>query len=143
MSTSYVFLYSPAEQVEHVGGDLIPTSQSVVADNKNMLTVMGGVLIEIVARRFGRSRITLQFCYVCKEINRLYLSRGACEDLDGVFPWNKKISAEVGSTVTNVGTVDVMAECGCPVRLLRPPPPGALPFKENEVDKLEKWLLDR
>ena len=94
--------------------DLIPTSQRAV--NKKMLTVMGWVLIEVMARRFGRNRNTRLFCYVCNGINGLYSSRGACEDLDGVLPWNKEISAEVGSTVTNIGTGDMMAECECPVR---------------------------
>ena len=76
-------------------------------------------MIEVVARSFGRSRITRQFCYFCKEINGLYISRGACEDLHGILPWNKDINAEVGSTVTIVRTGDVMVECGCPVDAYR------------------------
>ena len=72
------------------------------------LTVMGGLLIEVMARRSGRRRITRQICYICKEINGLYLSE-ACEDLDGVLPLNKEIRAEVGwaaqSRMLGLGTL--------------------------------------
>ena len=37
----------------------------------------------------GKKSYTRQFCYTCKEVTGLNLSLSACEDLDGMLPWNK------------------------------------------------------
>ena len=71
---------------------MIPTSQSIVAANNRSLHIMGAVMVEIRAEKEGKEKFTRQFCYICKEITGLYLSLSACEDLDGVLPWNKGYS---------------------------------------------------
>ena len=145
---------------------LIPTSQSIVAANNRSLHIMGAVMVEIRAEKEGKEKFTRQFCYICKEITGLYLSLSACEDLDGVLPWNKGYSPTGVNGIRHVEedrdneegwNRDVMhnaqkvaelcgaklAKCGCPVRSKPPPLPGKLPFEEREVDKLQQWLLDR
>ena len=68
---------------------LIPTSQSILMANNKSMHIMGAVMVEIRAEKEGRRKYTRQFCYICKEVTGLYLSLSACEDLDGVLPWNK------------------------------------------------------
>ena len=75
---------------------LIPTSQSIVTVNNKSMHIMGAVMLEIRAEKEGRRKYMRQFCYICKEVTGLYLSLSACEDLDGVFPWNKVNSPPVG-----------------------------------------------
>ena len=138
--------------------NLIPTSQVITAANNKILTTLGAVMIEVTARRNGKERTTKQFCYICKEVTGLYLSLSACEDLDGVLPWNNlKGWAGVNSVLGNkdgdsgddaregpqYGGGHRKAQCGCPVRSDPPPMPKKMPFGEKEVDKLQSWLLDR
>ena len=68
---------------------LIPTSQSILTVNNKSMHIVGAVMLEIRVEKEGRRKYMRQFCYICKEVIGLYLSLSACEDLDGVFPWNK------------------------------------------------------
>ena len=140
-------------------GALIPTSQSIVAANIKILHILGAVMLEIWAEKEGNVKFTRQFCYICKEVTGFYLSLSACEDLDGVLPWNKgcsptgvneirhveedKDDEEGQDKVVKYDTKSVeefcgtkLAKCGCPVRSKSPPLPEKMPFEEREVDKL-------
>ena len=79
---------------------LIPTSQSIVTANN--MHIMGAVMVEIRAEKDGKKRYTRQFCYICKEVTGLYLSLSACEDLDGVLPWNKTYSPLEVNTIKDM-----------------------------------------
>ena len=121
---------------------LIPTSQSIVMANNKSMHIMGAVMVEIRAEKEGRRKYMRQFCYICKEVTGLYLSLSACEDLDGVLPWNKvNLVAASLSLKRGIkrGRLRVTAKYGpsCPSL------PVKRPFSEKEVDKLQQWLLDR
>lgn len=136
--------------------DLIPTSQTIVAANNKSLLTLGGVMIEVTGSKNGIRKTTKQFCYICKEVTGLYLSRSACGDLAGVLPWTEDILGvnSIGSAVgldheegevhqADDGTESQRAPCGCPARSAPPPLPTEMPFGEEEVDKLQDWLLKR
>ena len=104
---------------------LIPTSQSIVAANNKSLHVMGAIMVEIKAEKEGREKSTKQFCYICKEVTGLYLSLSACEDLDGVLPWNKGINwIKVDEDKVKINAL----KCDCPVRSQPPAIPDKMPF---------------
>ena len=139
--------------------DLIPTSQKIVAANNTKLRTLGGVMVEIVATNAGLKKATKQFCYICKEVKGLYLSRWACGDLAGVLPWSEERNAKVQAVkedtqlghqmvdeetkVETVGKESRLASCGCPIRSSPPPIPRTMPFEENQVENLKQWLLER
>ena len=139
--------------------DLIPTSQKIVAANSTELRTLGGVMVEIIATKSGLEKATKQFCYICKEVKGLYLSRWACGDLSGVLPWSEDENARVqvikeetrfGHKIVEeemkagtAGKDGNVASCGCPIRSSPPPLPETMPFKESQVGDLKQWLLDR
>ena len=96
-----------------------------------------------------------QVVFITRMTDKIYLSLSACKQL-GLIPksflhWTTEgvrvaeITDDSGMQVCNMAEKqDIM--CACPIRT-KPPPvpedPNWLPFPEDRVDDLRKWIVDR
>merc|ERR1719318_1136716 len=61
---------------------LIPVGMTIKAANTGGLKLLGGVLVRISGKDLeGSERFTRQLAYVAEEVERVFLSKKACEDL--------------------------------------------------------------
>ena len=122
---------------------LLPTSHRIIGVTGKCLDIMGVIISEI---KFNK--VTNNVVYVCDNVKGLFLSVKAQIELgllpDG-YPNVDCLSSISISTLENLNSCTLLAECGC--RLRTPPPerPGKLPFPSTteNVNKLEKWIVDR
>ena len=91
----------------------------------------------------GRKWEIKQLCYIQEDNpNRIYLSMRACKQL-GII--DNTFSSFGTSSVSSVESLSVHRKitCDCPKRS-KPPPLPSIPYpaKEENRDKLEKWLIN-
>ena len=61
---------------------IIPVGMTIKAANTGGLKLLGGVLVRISGRnQHGIERVTRQLAYLAKEVDRVFLSKRASEDL--------------------------------------------------------------
>ena len=118
---------------------LIPTNSCMNGAGKNDLGVVGAIIVSFKA---GKSASTRQLCYVCSEIDSIYLSRQGLEELTLVDKDFSKAPAEVCSAETRSKAMD--CDCGCPKRPSSPPDRIMVAPEHAKGNKqlLKKYLLD-
>ena len=122
---------------------------------------MGGVLVKISGEdRHGRMRTSKQIAYVAEEVDKVFLSKKACEDLGiigetfpaiGDYPLdaaelNKELgnfSIEINDSKQCTGLSD--SNCSCPKCELPPIAPTECPFPPTleNVTRLESWIREK
>ena len=147
---------------------IMPVGMTIKAANTGGLTLLGGILVRISGKNQGGvERITRQLAYVAEEVERVFLSRKASEDLGIIsksFPTIGAYAMETDEDSTDVGndavdTDDFKSEikdfkscegldsgnCSCPKRELPPAAPQSCPFPPNaeNLERLEGWIRDR
>ena len=74
--------------------NIIPVKMKIKAANMGGLTLLGGVLVKISGKSDnGVVRSSQQLAYVAKEVERVYLSKRACQDLGIIAENFPKIDA--------------------------------------------------
>ena len=135
--------------------DLVPTKSTVKAANKTKIEVLGALMVDIRLNTPGSEKSSKQVVFITRMTDKIYLSLSACKQLGLIsksFPhWTTEgvrvaeITDDSGMQVCNMAEKqDIM--CACPIRT-KPPPvpedPNWLPFPEDRVDDLRKWIVDR
>ena len=102
---------------------LIPAAATMNGAGKNDLGVVGAIVIEFKINNGSKS--TKQLCYVCREIDRVYLSLQGLQQLglvDESFPEQNLVAGIEMPSSTNAENVkEDNCSCGCPVRPSSPP----------------------
>ena len=122
-------------------GDLIETSHKIFAANQSEMGIIGAVFLNIQCGK----HVSKQLCYISKNLQGLFLSEHACIQLGIVSPSFPQRSSRVCGVVPETSVEEEnKAPCGCLKRTLPPPVPNNLPFEgtEENIDKLQKWILD-
>ena len=103
------------------------------------MTILGTIILMISAG----SRYTKQVVYIASEARRLILSETVLYAL-GVIPDSFPSPGQF-SVSSNMVKIAKPVQCRCLPRGEIPPMASSMPFKpvEANVEKLEKWLLDR
>ena len=137
---------------------IIPVGMTIKAANTGGLKLLGGVLVRIRGKnRQGREIVTRQLAYIAEEVERVFLSKKAAEDLgiiDKEFP-------TIGAFLPESGEIDAINEdfiinesktcqgldsgkCSCPRRELPPTAPTTCPYPPTveNMDRLETWIRD-
>ena len=147
---------------------IIPVGMTIKAANTGGLKLLGGVLVRISGKdQQGNERVTRQLAYVAEEVNRVFLSRQASEDLgiiDKTFPTigaygiesddaTKEVEEDVVRNdvfingIKNFKACEGLdnGQCSCPKRELPPPAPESCPFPPNpeNLERLEGWIRDK
>ena len=145
--------------------NLIPVGMKIKAANTGGLKLLGGVLVRIMGKsQDGAEKVTRQLAYVAEEVNKVFLSRKASEDL-GIIPQSFPTIGAFGMDVkpqiidTSDGNDDFMSmnkvskncvgldfgKCSCPKRVLPPKVPDSCPFPPTveNIDRLESWIRER
>ena len=147
---------------------IIPVGMTIKAANTGGLKLLGGVLVRISGKdQQGNERVTRQLAYVAEEVNRVFLSRQASEDLGIIgkaFPTIGAYGLETDDTTKEVeedvvnndafinGIKNFKAcegldngKCSCPKREIPPPAPESCPFPPTteKLERLEGWIMDR
>ena len=126
--------------------DFMPVTSRMRGVNRGSdLGVIGVVVMKFSSKTIDGGLVwTKQLCYVCENVDRVYLSRQALEELGSLLPYfpTPAPPQQVAASVT-----DVTTPCSCPQRPIYPPPlPTELPegFSDDEssVDGLKAWLLN-
>ena len=125
---------------------LIPVQMKMNAANNNSIKLIGALPLRITGTSpAGITHTTRQLVYFTESTNRMFLSKQACASL-GIISTNFPTIGETLSTsdTTVVPDSSISTDCQCPRRQLPPPPPVKLPFPptEENIQKLERWLLD-
>ena len=147
---------------------IIPVGMTIKAANTGGLKLLGGVLVRISGKnKLGIERVTRQLAYIAEEVNRVFLSKKACEDLgiiDESFPTIGAYAMENGNTYISAvktkksdeqSTNEIISPkpcegldadtCSCPKRELPPPAPDTCPFPPiaENLGRLETWIRAR
>ena len=143
---------------------IIPVGMTIKAANTGGLKLLGGVLVRISGKdQHGTERVTRQLAYIADEVDRVFLSKKASEDLgiiDVSFPTIGAYALETGegykiaenvhkndSVISDVKACEglVADSCSCPKRELPPPAPESCPFPPipENVGRLEIWIRDQ
>lgn len=151
--------------------DLIPVSMQMHTANRNKITILGAIILELGGTsKEGCPYLTQQIVYVTDESDKFFLSRQACTIL-GMISSDFPTIGEVRNTTTELSDITetasssttvspsmvptpdqeptadmvtaVIASCGCQKRGPTPPKPTELPFPptQTDPDKLKDWLL--
>ena len=130
---------------------IIPVGMTIKAANTGGLKLLGGVLVKITGKdQSGKERFTRQLAYIAEEVDRVFLSKKASEDLGIIsdcFPIIGAFAMETDAVTTSVGIDAVKNDnfksgiknlktcegldagnCSCPKRELPPPAPDSCPF---------------
>ena len=128
--------------------ELFPVSSGIKAANSEGLKLIGGLLVTISAvGSDGITRSGSHMCYISEHVNRLFLSKKACQNL-GIIGEN---FPEVGSadnthSINKCELVDNSDpdSCGCPKRAQTPAPPEQIPFPptEENIPKLKEFIIN-
>ena len=130
---------------------IIPVGMTIKAANTGGLKLLGGVLVIISGSdQQGKTRFTRQLAYVAEEVNRVFLSRKASEDLgiiEKTFPTIGAYALETDdATEDNVASDDNLTneiknfkpcgglddgQCLCPKRELPPPCSRVMPIPSH------------
>ena len=125
---------------------LVPVSMRMTAANNEGIEIVGALPLRIGGLSQSGSKVsTRQIVYFTPSTKRMFLSQSACKDL-GLISLNFPIigeTLEVNDNNSQSSMVD--KPCSCPKRQMPPPLPHSLPYPptEENLDKLEKYLLDR
>ena len=119
--------------------DLLPVKRSMVAANREEITISGAIFLRLSAKdSLGNTFTAPVMVYVSPSTNRFYLSRQALIQLC-VIPKN---FPQVGAFMETSGIENERAPCGCLRRELPPDRPSRLPFEcrpENNA-KMREWF---
>ena len=127
---------------------IMPVGMTIKAANTGGLKLLGGVLVRISGPGHdGVQRVTRQLAYVAEEVDRVFLSKKATEELGiisktfpiiGAYALEKESSDENDDTLTNDLTSGIKdfkpcegldsGKCSCPIRELPPAAPATCPF---------------
>ena len=138
--------------------NLIPVGLKIKAADQGNMKLLGGILIKITGTDSnGNKRVSKQIAYVAENVNRVFLSRKACEDLGivgqsfprvGEFPapteqecFNQSVELV---NKHNKACSSLISNCNCPVRELPPSPPSTCPYPPTpeNIENLESWIRD-
>ena len=139
--------------------ELIPLSNGVSVANNAGLGLLGGAFIEFSGEdNNSQRRTSRQLCYVAEDIDNIYLSKSACEDLGLIgkdFPVigdfiNQSVNSLCNKSdkqylvAQNICQKDDGDTCSCPPRQLPPKIPTELPFPATPEyrEKLKDWIIE-
>ena len=145
---------------------IMPVGMKIKAANTGGLKLLGGILVKISGHsQEGGTRVTRQLAYVAEEVDRVFLSKKASEELGIIsktFPIIGAYSLETAED--NQKTVDEPSNdykieiknfkaceglesgiCSCPKRELPPSVPKSCPFPPTieNLERIEGWIRDR
>ena len=132
---------------------IIPVGMTIKAANTGGLKLLGGVLVRIRgSNRQGKEIVTRQLAYIAEEVERVFISKKAAEDL-GII--NKEFPT-IGAFKPESGEIDAITDdfiindskacqgldsgkCACPKRELPPTAPTACPYPPTveNMDRLK------
>ena len=115
------------------------------AANEKGINITGALPLRISGvSPTGSTHTTRQLVYFSDSTDKMFLSKQACSSL-GIISKNFPTVGEASAT-TDMKHYETPTtrDCQCPTREPPPPSPTTLPLpaSEENVDKLEKWLLD-
>ena len=127
--------------------NIMPVGMTIKAANTGGLRLLGGILVRITGQGLdGVERITRQLAYVAEEVDRVFLSKKACEELGiisrnfpiiGAYAIERDETLEADKTandfITEIMNHETCAgletgKCSCPTRELPPAAPTTCPF---------------
>ena len=123
-------------QLKYPSNSLIPTSHRIVGITDDSLGVMGAVMVKF----YFNGRTSRQMVYISNNVEGLFLSQKALQDLD-ILSENFPHSCNVARSCAC--TLDDSDNCNCPARNPTPERPAEIPFPPTveNVGKLENWFL--
>ena len=144
---------------------IMPVGMKIKAANTGGLTLLGGVLIKISGTSpKGVTRVTRQLAYIAEEVDRVFLSKKASEELgiiDKTFPTIGAYAIESDDMIETdeESFIEKNTEindskpcvgldsgiCSCPKRELPPSVPKSCPFPPTleNLKRLENWVRER
>ncbi len=127
------------EQIKCPESYMIPTSHRIVGITDDSVGIVGAVLLRIAVGE----KSTRQMVYISNNIDGLFLSRTALEDL-GVIRKSFPSADAKGSRAFECKSEGVdTTQCSCPSRTATPHHPDSIPFNATpeNVPRLKEWLL--
>jgi len=123
-------------QLKYPSNSLITTSHRIVGITDDSLGVMGAVMVKF----YFNGRTSRQMVYISNNVEGLFLSQKALQDLD-ILSENFPHSCNVARSCAC--TLDDSDNCNCPARNPTPERPAEIPFPPTaeNVGKLENWFL--
>ena len=118
---------------------LVPVSRTMSTATHGRITIDGALFLELSAVADGRTYRARVMVYISPQVDDMYLSRHAQEQLKIIPPSYPQVGA--AAAIENATT----STCGCPARSAPPGRPAELPFpatKEN-AEKMRLWLIKR
>ena len=126
--------------------DLYPVNMSMTAANLGKINIIGALPLRISGiSPSGSTHTTRQIVYFTDSPCKLFLSKQACVALGVISKSFPTIGeALVTGDLQPSPESSITQDCQCPRRQIPPPPPKELPYPatEENLDKLEKWLLN-
>ena len=125
--------------------DLIPVRMKMNAANEKGINILGALPLTISGiSPTGSTHTTRQLVYFSDSTDKMFLSKQACSSLGIISKNFPTVGEALGTADIQPSETSVTRDCQCPSR--EPPPllPTTLPFpaSEENVEKLEKWLLN-
>lgn len=122
--------------------DLVPTSHRILGVTLTALDIIGVFFAKLSIP--SSQACTRQMIYVSRNTKGFFLSHKALQELGFLPPRFPIQQPEKPCSKAATMSTDT-APCGCPHRMPPPPMPDAIPFEpqEENVIKLERWILDR
>ena len=129
--------------------NLLPVKMTMTAANSGAIDIVGALPLRVSGISPCKTRLeTYQMVYFTSATDRMFLSKQACVALGMITATFPTIGETLNSTeneITLAAPVTGQSQtCNCPRRQPPPPHPTTLPFPATteNVDKLEKWLLN-
>lgn len=124
---------------------LIPVRMKMHAANEKGINIIGALPLRISGvSPTGSKHTTRQLVYFSDSTDKMFLSKQACSSLGIISKNFPTIGEALATTDIKPSETPTTRDCQCPSREPPPPVPTTLPFpaSEENIDKLEKWLLD-
>ena len=115
------------------------------AANEKGINIIGALPLRISGESpTGSTHTTRQLVYFSDSTDKMFLSKQACASLGIISKNFPTVGEALATTDMKHSETITTRDCQCPTRAPPPPLPTTLPFpaSEENVDKLEKWLLD-
>lgn len=124
--------------------NLIPVTMKMNAANNREINILGALPLRISGiSPAGIKHSTRQLVYFTDSTDRMFISKQACVAL-GIISDNFPTVGEAHSTSDASPDSSIFKDCHCPRRQLPTALPTTLPYPptEENIDKLQKWLLE-
>ena len=142
---------------------IVPVGMKIKAANTDGLRLLGGVLVKISGfDNEGQEHFTRQLAYVAEEVQRVFLSKKASEELGiigknfptiGAYALEDEEFDELTKLNKNNDEINYFkaceglstGKCSCPKRELPPKAPDTCPFPPTleNIERLEMWIRSK